>query len=188
MGNKNRGKICVDNWKATKAGTIAVDWTGVENILGFQIHENLKDFYSRILAENKNIGMIDGIMKFNPGKFVKEYVNKENWLEDANGGREFCGLSLYLLGENSNEYVCQFFKNAFFGDWTGGNNLGHRAYIGEILLNIGQISLIFNNNTGKFEWVDIGYGYYDVYEENPYGIIADSAQEFLDKIELVEIP
>lgn len=188
MGNKNRGKICVDNWKATKAGTIAVDWTGVENILGFQIHENLKDFYSRILAENKNTGMIDGIMKFNPGKFVKEYVNKENWLEDANGGREFCGLSLYLLGENSNEYVCQFFKNAFFGDWTGGNNLGHRAYIGEILLNIGQISLIFNNDTGKFEWVDIGYGYYDVYEENPYGIIADSAQEFLDKIELVEIP
>ncbi len=72
-------------------------------------------------------------------------------------------------------------REAFFGDWTGGNDFGHRAYIGEIIINIGQISLVFNNDTGEFEWADFGYGYFDVYSENPYGIVADNTQEFLDK-------
>ena len=50
------------------------------------------------------------------------------------------------------------------------------AYIWEILLNIGQIPIISNSDTGKFEWAGFSYGYSDVYEENPYGIIADTAQ------------
>lgn len=79
--------------------------------------------------------------------------------------------------------MCRFFQDAFFGDWTGGNDFGHHALIGELLINIGQLYITFNNDTGRFEWVDLGYGYFDVYEENPYGIIADSAQEFLDKFE-----
>lgn len=85
------------------------------------------------------------------------------------------------------DYVCQFVKKAFSGDWIGGNDFGHRAYIRDISLNIGQISIIFNNDTGSFEWVDFGYGYFEIYEENPYGIIADMVQEFLDKFELVKI-
>lgn len=36
-------------------------------------------------------------------------------------------------------------------DWMRGNDFGHRAYIGEISLNIGQICLIFNSDTGRFE-------------------------------------
>ena len=54
-------------------------------------------------------------------------------------------------------------------------------------INIGQITLIFNNDTGRFQWVDFGWGYCDVYEDNPYGIIADTAQEFLDKFHDDEI-
>lgn len=87
------------------------------------------------------------------------------------------------FSNTDNEELREFVNAAFFGDRTGGIDFGHRAYIGELLLNIGEISLIFNNDTGSFEWVDFGYGYFEVYEENPYGLVAHSAQEFLDKFE-----
>jgi hypothetical protein len=47
--------------------------------------------------------------------------------------------------------------------------------------NIGEILILFNNDTGKIEWIDCGYGYFDIYEENPNGILANSIQEFLEK-------
>ncbi len=176
------GQKIIDKWKSSKAGTVNVDWAAVEKELGFALHENIKDLYSRILGGKRST--VEGVIKFNPKAFVKENVSKEDWLSDineVNAGRDFCEFQLYLLAKSGTEYVCGFFDDAFKGDWTGGNDFGHRAYIGEIILNIGQVSLIFNNETGRFEWIDIGYGYFDVYEENPYGIIADSAQEFLDK-------
>ena len=166
----------INDWKKTPANTINIDWTMVEKKLGFKLHENLKDFYSRVL--NKNI---DGIIQFDPERFVKEYINKENWLVNTNGDFKRVEFTLFSLKKADNEYVSDFFENLFFGEWTGGNDFGHRAYIGELIMNIGQIAIIFNNDTGKFEWVDFGYGYFEVYEENPYGIVADTAQEFLDK-------
>lgn len=167
----------INDWKKTAPDTLKIDWTAVEKDLSFALHDNFKDFYSRVTAKK-----CKGIMKFNPADFVKEYVNKENWLENSNGGFPNCEFELYPITKTDTEYLCAFFRDAFSGDWTGGNDFGHRAYIGEINLNIGQICLIVNNDTGKFEWVDMGYGYFDVYEENPYGIIADSAEEFLGKI------
>lgn len=167
----------INDWKKTAPNTLKIDWAAIEKELGFVLHNSLKDIYSRVIAKK-----CKGIMKFNPADFVKEYVNMENWLEDANDGSPNCEIELYPITKTDTEYLCAFFREAFFGDWTGGNDFGHRAYIGEIYLNIGQICLIFNNDTGRFEWVDMGYGYFDVYEENPYGIIADSAEEFLGKI------
>lgn len=197
----------IENWKKATAGTIKLDWQEAEKALGFALHENFKDFYSRTLSdegeresmevvkvfqmgkwvEGRSAYVIDGIMKFDPKELVKEQLSgADGWLDEANGGRAFCEFSLRSISGSSSNYVSQFAREAFFGDWTGGNDFGHRAYLGELLLNIGQISLIFNNDTGKFEWVDFGYGYFDVYEENPYGIIADTAQEFLDKITVLE--
>ncbi len=167
----------IEDWKKTSPNTLNIDWAAVEKDLGFALHDNFKDFYSCVTAKK-----CKGIMKFNPADFVKEYVNKQNWLENANGGFPNCEFELFPLENTKTEYLCAFFRDAFSGDWTGGNDFGHRAYIGELNLNIGQICLIVNNDTGKFEWVDMGYGYFDVYEENPYGIIADSAEEFLAKI------
>ncbi|WP_154694847.1 hypothetical protein [Clostridium botulinum] len=40
---------------------------------------------------------------------------------------------------------------------------------------------MINNDSGKVEWIDCGYGYFDIYEENPNGVVANSLQEFLDK-------
>ena len=52
---------------------------------------------------------------------------------------------------------------------------------------MGQLSLLFNNDTGEFEWVDFGYGNFDTFCHNPYGIVADNTQEFLNKFKAVDI-
>lgn len=171
----------INDWRQATAGTINIDWLAVEEKLGFALHDNLKDLYSRILCPGTSKGRVEGVMEFNPLVFVKENINRESWLEGANGESEYAQFELFPLKQADKDYVCSFLEEAFSGDWTGGNDFGHRAYIGELLINIGQITLIFNNDTGRFEWVDFGYGYFEVYEENPYGIVADTVQEFLDK-------
>ena len=175
----------IDDWKKTAPNTLSIDWAAVEEKLGFTLHDELKNLYSRITAKQ-----VKGFMRFEPKEFVKEYVNRENWLDNANGGRPGCEFDLWSLSGVKTDRVCAFFENAFDNDpnsWTGGNDFGHRALIGELLLNIGQIYLVFNNDSGRFEWVDLEYGYFDVYEDNPYGVIADVAQEFLDKFNIVKI-
>ena len=168
----------IEHWRLTAPNTLDIDWAGLEKALGFPLHDNFKDFYSRITANVE----IEGRMTFDPSKFVKEYVSAEDgWLDEANGDRKQCEFTLLPLKETGSEHLRKLVNEAFFGEWTGGNDFGHRAYIGELILNISQISLVFNNDTGAFEWVDFEYGYYEVYEENPYGIVANSAQEFLDK-------
>lgn len=169
-------KKTIKEWKNTAPNTLKIDWAAVENELGFAFHEELKSFYSRIASKN-----VRGEMKYDAAELVKEYVNFEDWLVDAHKNFPSCVFWLMPLEKTDTEYVCAFFRDTFFGDWTGGNDFGHRAFLGELIINIGQISLIFNNDSGRFEWVDFGYGYYEVYEENPYGIIADSADEFLAK-------
>lgn len=179
----------INDWKKTFAGTLNINWKAVENHLGFELHENLKDLYSRILGGNNRWVNVEGDIKFNPSQLIKEWSNPdfEGWLTDdeVNAGRNFAEFTLCSLNQTDEEYLCKFFNDSFRGDWTGGNDFGRRAYLGEFLLNIGQICLIFNNDSGRFEWVDFGYGYYEAYEDNPYGVIADNAQEFLDKFVLV---
>lgn len=170
----------------TPGGKIEIDWNTIEEKMGFKLHNNLKDFYSRILGSKNRSGYISGTMKFNPSEFVKRYINKDNWLDDANGTRTCAQFELYLLKQTDDNYMSEFIQGAFFGDWTGGNDFGHRAYIGEIIINIGQISLLLNNDTGEFEWADFGYGYFDIYSDNPYGVVAESTQEFLDKLATVK--
>lgn len=166
----------IEDWKKTPPNALNIDWAAIEENLGFALHAELKSFYSRITAKN-----VKGRMKYDAAELVKEYVNREDWLVGAHSNFPNCEFELYPLENTKTEYICTFFRDAFFGDWTGGNDFGHRAYLGELFINIGQISLVFNNDTGRFEWVDFGYGHFDVYEENPYGIIADSAEEFLAK-------
>lgn len=178
-GRGNMSKI--SELQKTTAGTINIDWKPAEDKIGFKIHNNLKDFYSRILGSKNKSGVVSGIIKFKPNEFVKRYINMDNWLDNSNGGRPCAEFELYLLTKTDSDYISDYIQDAFFGDWTGGNDFGHRAYIGEIIVNIGQIYLIFNNDTGEFEWADFEYGYFDVYTENPYGIVADNTQEFLDK-------
>ncbi|WP_252246789.1 MULTISPECIES: hypothetical protein [Clostridium] len=181
-------------FQKTASGKIKLDWNSVEEEVGFKLHDNLKDFYSRILGSKNRIlgsknksGIISGIIKFNSIEFVNRYVNKDNWLNDANSNNSYAEFTLCLLEQTNDKYISDFIEEAFWGEWTGENDFGHRAYVGEILINMGQVSLLFNNDTGEFEWVDFGYGNFDTYSDNPYGIVADNTQEFLNKFKLVDI-
>ena len=42
--------------QTTAAGTITINWDLVEQIIGFQLHDNLKNFYSRILGSKNKYG------------------------------------------------------------------------------------------------------------------------------------
>ncbi|MCQ2012016.1 hypothetical protein [Clostridium butyricum] len=181
-------------FQKTAGGTINLDWNLVEEEIGFKLHDNLKDFYSRILGSKNRIlgnknksGIISGIIKFNLTEFVKRYANKENWLDDTNSNNSYAEFTLCLLERTNDKYILDFIEEAFWGDWTGGKDFGNRAYVGEILINMGQLSLLFNNDTGEFEWVDFGYGNFDTFCHNPYGIVADNTQEFLNKFKAVDI-
>ena len=157
-------------------GTLEIDWEKVEEYVGFSIHEDLKDFYSRIEARR-----IDGEVDFVEDVFVQKTGHERNdtWLS-FNGCEEEVEYLLQPL--RSLKDVEKQVKDAFF-EWTGGNDFGHRAMIGKFYFNIGDVLILFNNDTGKIEWIDCGYGYFDVYEENPNGIMADSLGEFLEKFE-----
>ena len=54
--------------------------------------------------------------------------------------------------------------------------------LGTIDTDMGEFLILFNNDTGNIEWNDCGYGHFEVYEENPNGIIANSIDEFLLKL------
>lgn len=119
------GKL-IEEWKSAAAGTVEVDWAAVEQELGFAVHENLRDYYSRVLGGKGRRCVAEGIIKFDPKAFIKENVSKKDWLADINeinGGRAFCEFELFPLAENGTEYVRGFFKEAFIGDWTAETTL-----------------------------------------------------------------
>ena len=60
--------------------------------------------------------------------------------------------------------------------------MGKRALIGTIDADVGEILLLFNNDSGVIEWNDPGYSHFEVYEENPYGIFAGNINEFYLKL------
>ena len=48
--------------------------------------------------------------------------------------------------------------------------------------DVGDILLLFNNDSGAIEWNDPGYGHFEIYENNPYGIFADNIDQFYNKL------
>ena len=53
------------DFKNKEIGTIQIDWKKIEEHMGFAIHKDLKDFYSRDAGKD-----IKGIVNFTAGKFV----------------------------------------------------------------------------------------------------------------------
>ena len=157
-----------------RPGTISIDWTGVEKEVRFPVHQDLKDFYSR-LTETRNYGKVD----FAEAKFIEKTGDKRNdtWFSfnECEGSVEY---QLILI--KSPENAAQEIRYAF-EEWTGGNDFGHRAMIGEFYFNMGSVLILFNNDTGKIEWIDCEYGYFEVYDENPNGVLANSMKEFFEK-------
>ncbi|WP_252222461.1 MULTISPECIES: hypothetical protein [unclassified Clostridium] len=154
--------------------SVSVNWEKVEVELGFVICQDVKDFFSRIA-----------------GGYIKEIVDfKENYFFNTTGIYEYdhwisfneCEgeIELSLITPKSEDNIENFIINAF-REWTGGNDFGHRVLLGDFEFNIGGVLILINNDSGKVEWIDCGYGYFHIYEENPNGVVANSLQEFLDK-------
>ncbi len=167
-------KLC--EFLKIEAGTMQIDWENVEKHMGFAIHKDLKDFYSRNTGKN-----IEGTVNFVQKKFIEKTGNKRNdtWFS-FNRCEGTVHYKLNLLSAKHKTFADAV--DYVFSVWTGGNDFGHRAFLGTLSVKMGEITILFNNDTGKIEWVDFGYGYFDVYEENPNGILANSMQEFFNKL------
>ncbi len=167
-------KLC--EFLKIEAGTMQIDWENVEKHMGFAIHKDLKDFYSRNKGKN-----IEGTVNFVQKKFIEKTGNKRNdtWFS-FNRCEGTVHYKLNLLSAKHKTFADAV--DYVFSVWTGGNDFGHRAFLGTLSVKMGEITILFNNDTGKIEWVDFGYGYFDVYEENPNGILANSMQEFFNKL------
>lgn len=155
-------------------GSVAPDFQKAETQLGFPLHESVRNFYSRAYAKK-----VEGQVNIPAKGFTLPIGNErfDAWFSfnKIKGKAEF-----RLFPCDSAKGSARFIR-ASFTDWTGGNDFGERALIGDLFTGIGVISLVINNQTGAVEWVDCEYGQYDIFEENPHGILADDTDSFLRK-------
>lgn len=167
--------VLYDDFINTPIGTIQLDWSIVESALGFQVHDGLKNFYSKIRCDKRNC--IRGTYHLNASQFIiPSNVKFAPWIELISGEIDY---ALFPLCATEND--SSFIQNAFI-KWTGGFDMGRRAMIGSFYTDVGDFLLLFNNDTGSIEWNDPGWGHYEVYEENPYGIFAVDINEFYSKL------
>ena len=159
----------------TKAGSAQFDFGAIEAELGFQLHEGLKSFYSRAYER-----IIRGEIKFKEADFIEPTGNKkfDTWFSFNHiKGEIEMKLDVIKSQETAVARVVGAYK-----EWMGGNDFGQRFLIGNLYTKIGSILILFNNETGKVEWMDCEYGYFTVYEQNPNGIIANTMDEFIEKL------
>jgi hypothetical protein len=164
----------IKEFSSLKPNKRQVNWKLVEDELGYKLCDDLKSFFSRAYG-----GYIRQIVNFKEDYFFKTTGNDkyDNWISfnECEGNVEV-SLKSPTNKENIEHFIIKAFR-----EWTGGNDFGHRILLGDFGFNIGSVLILLNNNSGQVEWMDCEYGYFDVYEENPNGIIADSLQEFFDK-------
>lgn len=167
--------ITFEDFINTSSGSIDIDWNSVESTVKFSIHDGLKNFYSRLICNEQY--SVEGKYFLEESQFMKP-INDEydSWISLISGELYFDLYPLKTL--NNYEKSIQL----AFTEWTGGNNMGKRALIGSINTDVGDILLLFNNDSGEIEWNDPGYGHFDVYEDNPYGIFAENIDLFYRKL------
>lgn len=154
----------------TPSGTLDIDWKSVERNTGVNLHENVKDFFSRITGKN-----IDFLATFRFEEFTQTSENSAeypHWLDGFSGICHTDLEPLYSLNNVERDIMRRF--------ETGGNS--NRIYIGSFYLDIGDVAIVINNDNGNIEWCDFGYGYFEVYEENPFATMSDDVQKFLDML------
>lgn len=164
----------IKNFNLLETNKVFIHWKKVDEELGFEICDDVKSFFSRTTG-----GYIRETVYFKEDYFFKTTVNDkyDHWIS-FNGCEGKVQVSLKTPKNEVN--IENFIINAF-REWTGGDDFGERILLGDFEFNIGSILILLNNNSGQVEWMDCGYGYFDVYDENPNGVIANSLQEFFDK-------
>ena len=167
--------ITFEDFANTAGGTLHINWGLAETALGFTLHEGMKSFYSRVLCSQQQ--NIEGRYFLEESQFSPPpNAEYSTWTELLAGELYFYLYPLQTLDNCENAIL------SAFTEWTGGYDMGRRARIGSIDASVGEILLLFNNDTGEIEWNDPGYGHFEVYEENPYGIFAEDIEHFLAKL------
>lgn len=170
------------------AGSVKIDWYKIEKHLGFKIHNNVKDFYSRLVCDEK-FGF-RGRMKFVREKFIiptgnDRYdtflFNNRNTNDcDAQGNDTYYYLAL-LSSKDLKDLPGKFEQSFNMGIWRYIDNMGNRLYIGSLSHRAGEVCMFINNDTGMFEWAYL-QGKHSNYYDNPNGLIAYDADEFVSKL------
>lgn len=160
---------------ALKDNTLSIDWSSIENDIGFQLHDDLKKLYSRAYTK-----YVRGEIKFKDKDFIVPTGNKtfDEWFSKnrCNGKVD---ISLNLIKDQ--DFVDATIRKAWKG-WMGPFDFGKRILIGNFDMKIGRILILFNNDTGCIEWLDCEYGGYGTLEKDPNGILANNIEEFLNKL------
>jgi len=154
---------------------VSIDFSNVEKNLGFNLHDDLKKFYSMAFVK-----YVRGDIKFKDKKFLVPTGNKEfdNWFSfnRCNGKIE---VQLNLIKDES---CVESTVEKAAKEWMGPYDFGRRFMIGDLGVKIGQILILFNNDTGAVEWLDCDYGNFGTLEKDPNGKLANSMEEFLGKL------
>lgn len=124
-------KLC--EFLKIEAGTMQIDWENVEKHMGFAIHKDLKDFYSRNTGKD-----IEGTVNFVQKKFIEKTGNKRNdtWFS-FNRCEGTVHYKLNLLSAKHKTFADAV--DYVFSVWTGGNDFGHRAFLGTLSVKMGKL-------------------------------------------------
>lgn len=175
MMEKRTAGMELNEFLYLKDYTLSIDWSSIENDIGFQLYDDLKKLYSRAYAK-----YVRGEIKFEDKDFLVPTGNKtfDEWFSKnhCNGEVE---ISLNLIKDQ--ESVDSTVRKAWKG-WMGPFDFGKRIMIGNFDMNIGRILILFNNDTGCIEWLDCEHGGFGTLEKDPNGILAYNIDEFLNKL------
>ena len=151
-----------DDYFSNKYYDSSIDFAESEKAVQFELHKDLKKFYMKT-----GLRKLNGLLKPNQIKTT------ENW------GQWFLEyVNIELFGIENKDHIEKFIEEKF-KEWTGGYDFGHRIWIGNMEDRRGDMLILFNNDTGKIEWLDTEYGGFGNLDEDPNGILANSIDELI---------
>ncbi|MEK5163914.1 hypothetical protein NYE69_16445 [Paenibacillus sp. FSL R5-0527] len=159
---------------AYQVNTEQVDFSAAERELGFTLHPELQEYYGSFYFVELE-GVIDESQ-------VPPTDQWENWFEF---NKEF-KLHIALQGLDPSQTMSEQLMYNYTA-WTGGNDFGQRIWIGSIYANIGEILLVFNNQTGAVEWIDTEYGNFGDLQQDPNGMLTHSITELIQALKAIKL-
>lgn len=142
------------------------DFSAIEQELGFKLHPDLQAYFGSYYFDE-----IEGILASSKVPATEKWGH---WFEFNHEFKLPVSLHGPERGKDMKEQIMRAYQV-----WTGGYDFGQRFWIGEIFANIGQILLVFNNETGTVEWIDTDYGSFGNLEQDPNGIFTPTLADLI---------
>lgn len=171
----------------TQKNTLKIEWSIIENRLGFTLHENVKEFYSRITCDER-LGFVCCIY-LDPKDFVKpsgnakfdSYLRRNGNTNDMDRFGNDVFYKLKLLNSNDFHNSYETIYKAFNDSYLTSLNIGKCANITTLTHRFYCIDVYINNASGAYEWVLYKQNN-NSFEDTPHGLVADDFDEFVNKL------